>query len=131
LDSLKIREESIDEALKTAERAREEMAQLKEDNQKLLEEARQEREKILKEATSAAGTIKEEAKAETVKTTEKMIEDAKAVINAETQSALGQVRAQVATLSLAIAEKILRKNLEREPEQKKLVDGFIKDIKLN
>ena len=58
LQSLKIREESIEDALKSAERAKEEMAQLKADNQKLLEQARVERDQILKDATAAASRLR-------------------------------------------------------------------------
>ena len=131
LDSLKIREDSIEEALSSAEKARSEMAQLKADNEKLLDEARAERNKILKDATAVANNIKEEAKAESIKISDKMLEDATAVIRNEKQSALTEVKDLVASLSINIAEKILRKNLSDDKEQKALMKEFIKDIKLN
>ena len=131
LQSLKIREESIDEALKSAERAKEEMAQLKSENQKLLDEARVERDQILKDATAAANRLKDEAKTDAQKIGEKMIEDARAAINAEKQSALAQVKDQVAKLSLEVAGMVLKENLKDDKSQKNLVDKYLKEVKLN
>ena len=47
------------------------------------------------------------------------------------QAALRDVRAQVAQFSLEIAEKLIRKNLSTDKAQKDLVDGYVKDIKVN
>lgn len=131
MGSLKERESSIEEALLSAEKAKKEMLFLQAENEKLLDEARKERDKILKEALAAANQIKEDAKAETQKISSKMIEDARAVINTEKQAALNEVKNQVATLSLEIAEKLLRKNLSSDKEQKELVGKFVKEVKLN
>lgn len=131
LAGLKEREETIEGALKSAEQAKEEMAALKADNEKLLAEARAERDVILKEATAAANKIKEEAKEETTKITSKMIEEAKATIENEKRAALADVKTQVATLSLDITEKLLRKQLADQKEQKALVDEFVKELNLN
>ncbi len=131
LQTLKIREESIDEALKAAELAREEMGELKADNEKLLVKAREEREQLLRDASKAASMIKEEAKTDAEVITKRMMEDAKAGIEAEKQSALAEVRSQVANLSVEIAEKIIRKNLENDKAQKALVDEFLNDKSFN
>ena len=131
LQTLRIREESIDEALKAAELAREEMGELKADNEKLLVKAREERELLLKDAAKAASMIKEEAKTESEAISKRMLNDAKAGIEAEKQSALAEVRNQVANLSVEIAEKIIRKNLENDKAQKALVDEFLNDKSFN
>lgn len=131
LQTLKIREESIDEALKAAELAREEMSDLKADNEKLLVKAREEREQLLNDAGKAASAIKEVAKTEAEAISKRMLEDAKAGIEAEKQSALAEVRSQVANLSVEIAEKIIRKNLENDKAQKALVDEFLNDKSFN
>lgn len=131
LQTLRIREESIDEALKAAENAREEMSELKADNEKLLVKAREERELLLKDASKAASMIKDAAKNDTEVITKRMMEDAKAGIEAEKQSALAEIRSQVANLSIEIAEKIIRKNLENDKAQKALVDTFLKDKSFN
>ena len=131
LQGLKDREDSIKESLSSAEKAREEMAKLKSDNEQLLAEARLERDKIIKEALATANSIKEDAKTEASKISGKMIEDARNVISSEKQAALAEMKQQVASLSLDIAEKLLRKNLSDQKDQRELVDQFINDIKVN
>ena len=131
ISSLKERETSIQEALLTAERARLDMAQLKSDNEKLLKEAREERDKILQGAREAANRLKDEAQLEAKKAADKIIEDARAAINIEKQAALKEVKIQVAMFSLEVAEKLMKKNLADDKSQKELVEGYLKDIKVN
>lgn len=131
LGSLKEREESIQNALDTAEKARAEMAKLTADNEKLLKEAREERDRMLKEAREVANRLKDEAQNDAKKAADKIITDARAAINVEKEAALRDVRAQVAMFSIEIAEKLMKKNLSSDKEQKGLVEGYIKDLKLN
>lgn len=131
LAALDEREGSINNALKAAETARNEMANLKAENEKLLAEARLERDTILKKAQDASVKMIDDAKNEAVKAGALMIENAKAVIEIEKKAALADVKAQVASLSLDITEKLLRKNLSDDKSQKDLVDGFLKELKLN
>jgi F-type H+-transporting ATPase subunit b len=131
VSSLKEREQSIQSALDAAEKAKIEMASLKSDNEKLLKETREERDKILREARDAANRLHDEAQASAKKNADKIIEDAKAVIQTEKAAALRDVKAQVAMFSLSIAEKLIKKNLSDDKAQKELTDTFIKDLKLN
>ena len=131
LASLKEREDSIENALKSAEQAKEEMQALQSDNEKLLAGARAERDSLLKEAVTAANKIKEDAKAETSKITAKMVKDAKASIENEKRAALADVKTQVAALSLDITEKVLRTQLGEKKAQETLVDEYVKDLNLN
>jgi F-type H+-transporting ATPase subunit b len=131
LDSLKIREESISEALRSADDAREEMSNLQAENEKLLVKAREERDILLKEASKLAGNLKEDAKEDAKKITAKMIEDAKSSIISEKEAALKEVRNQVAELSVEIAEKLIRKSLGDEKSQKTLVDEFLASKNIN
>ena len=131
IHSLRIREESIQEALDSAVRAREEMNQLKAENEKLLDEARVERDKILKEAREVGIALKEEAKADASATADKIINDARAAIRTEKEAAMADVRAQVANLALQISEKLLKEKLSDEPSQKALVEKYINQINLN
>jgi F-type H+-transporting ATPase subunit b len=131
INSLKERESSIQSALDTADRARAEMAQLKSDNEKLLKEARLERDKMLKEARDVANRMKDEAQADAKKAADKILGEARAAINVEKEAAMRDVRAQVALFSLEVAEKLIKKNLASDKEQKNLVEGYIKDLKLN
>ncbi|CAN0220449.1 unnamed protein product, partial [Chrysoparadoxa australica] len=129
--ALKTRETAISDSLKAAELAKEEMAQIKEDNEYLLQEARIERDNMLKEAMSIANKIKEEAKAETSVIADKMIADAKNAIDGEKKAALQEVKNLVASLSLDIAEKLLREKLSDDKSQKALIDKFLKEVKVN
>lgn len=131
ITSLKDRERSIQDALDTAEKARHEMSQLKSDNEKLLKEAREERDRILREAREVSIRMREEAQLDAKKTSEKIVEDARAAINIEKQAALKEVKVQVAMFSLEIAEKLIKKNLSGDKAQKDLVETYVKDLKVN
>ena len=131
LASLKERETSIQDALDTADKARAEMAKLTADNANLLKEAREERDRMLKEAREVANRLKDEAQSDAKKAADKIITDARAAINVEKEAALRDVRTQVAMFSLEVAEKLMKKNLSSDKEQKTLVEGYIKDLKLN
>jgi F-type H+-transporting ATPase subunit b len=131
LESLKIREESIQEALDSAEKAKLDMSKMQAENLKLLEEARKERDVILKDARDVASALQVVAKEDAAKQTEKMIADAKTAINTEKQAAMTEVKTLVAQLSLQITEKILRKSLDGDKAQKELINEFVKDLNLN
>src|SRR5258707_6122671 len=131
LSSLKEREESIQTALDQAEKAKMEMALLKSDNEKLLKETREERDKILRDARTASNRLQEEAQVTAKKTADKIIEDAKSVINTEKQAAMRDVKAQVAQFPFEIAEKLIKKNLSDDKSQRDLTETLIKDLKLN
>ncbi|MEO9870501.1 F0F1 ATP synthase subunit B [Ekhidna sp.] len=131
LSALKAREHQIEDSLRAADNAKVEMEQIKADNEYLLQEARIERDAILKEAKEESVHIVEHAKAETSDITSKMIQDAREAIEVEKKAALTEVKDLVATLSLEIAEKVLREKLSDDKSQKALVDKFIKDVKVN
>ncbi len=131
LAALDERESSIENALKSAEIARNEMASLKAENEKLLADARLERDVILKKAQDASIKMIEEAKEDANKAGAQMIANAKAVIETEKKAALADIKSQVASLSLDITEKLLRKNLSEDKAQKELVEGFVNELKLN
>jgi F-type H+-transporting ATPase subunit b len=131
LASLKEREESIQQALDSAESAKKEMASLKADNEILLRETREERDKILRDARTAANRIHDEAQVDAKKNADRMIEDAKSIIQTERNAALRDVKEQVAMFSIEIAEKLIKKNLSDDKSQKELANTFIKDLKLN
>lgn len=125
------RERSIEDALNKAELARAEMARLSNENEALLKEARVERDHILKEAKELKDQIVAEAKNVAQTEGAKLIEKAKIEINNQKIAALDEVKNQVASLSLEIAEKVLRKQLDDKQKQDALVSDLLKDVKLN
>jgi F-type H+-transporting ATPase subunit b len=131
LNSLKDREKSIQDALDTAEKARQEISKLKSDNEHLLQQAREERDRMLREAREAAVRLKEETEAAAKKSADKIIDDARVAIGIEKNAALRDIKEQVATFSIEIAEKLLRDKLADDKSQRTLVDRYLKDIKVN
>ena len=65
------------------------------------------------------------------KASDKMIDEARMTINAEKQAAIREIKNQVVELSLQISERLLKKNLSKDKDQKKLIKEYIKDLKLN
>lgn len=130
-DALKARESMIEDSLRAADLAKEEVEQIKADNEYILQEARMERDKILKSASEVAAKIKEEAREETSKISAKMVDDARKTIQSEKKAALKEVKDLVSTLSLEIAEKIIRERLKDDKAQKELVEKFLGELKVN
>ncbi|WP_394906637.1 F0F1 ATP synthase subunit B [uncultured Mesonia sp.] len=131
LDSIKKREDSINDALDAAEKARLEMQNLKANNEKLLKEAREERDKMLKEAHSIKERMINEASTEAELKASKMISAAQEAIAQEKQAALNEIKQQVAELSIEIAEKVVKKELNSQENHMQLVDNMLADVKLN
>jgi F-type H+-transporting ATPase subunit b len=131
LDAVNEREEGIKNALLSAENAKKEMQNLKADNEKLLAEARLERDAMMKEAREIKDKMINDAKTEAQTAGQKMIEQAKASIQSEKNAALAELKAQVSTLSLDIAEKLLKDELSNKESQTKLVEKMLGDVKLN
>ena len=131
LDAVNEREEGIKNALLSAENAKKEMQNLKSDNEKLLADARAERDTMMKEAREIKEKMINDAKTEAQTVGQKMIEQAKASIESEKNAALAELKSQVSTLSLDIAEKLLKDELSNKEAQTKLVEKMLGDVKLN
>jgi len=131
LNSIKEREEGISSALESAEKAKKEMELLKVGNEKILTEARAERDALLKEARDIKDAIVNEAKVKAKAEADRIISSARDQINNDKNAAVTELKNQVATLSIEIAEKILRSELSSDEKQKTLVNNLMKDVNLN
>ena len=131
MNSLREREETIEGALRSAELARQEMTKLRADNERLLDEARAERDAMMRKAQQTADAIVEEAKNKAAAESNRIVESARAAILSERQAAIDDIRRQVATLSVDIAEKVIRRQINGDTQQRQLVDQFVKDIHLS
>jgi len=129
--SLKEREEGIANALNEAERARAEMVMLQAGNEDLLRQARDERDQILKDAKLVAEKIRSEASAKTQAETDRMITAARAEIENQKKAAIAELKNSVATLSIDIAEKLVREKLTDAEKQKALNQSMAADISAN
>lgn len=131
LAALDEREKSIADALSQAEKARKEMQNLTAENEKLLTQARQERAEILAEANRIKDKIVAEAREQaSADVARKMAEGTQQIEQAK-MAAMSELRKQAATLSLEIAEKVIRKQLSSDAEQQRLVNQLISEVKAN
>ncbi|GAB3202818.1 F-type H+-transporting ATPase subunit b [Pontibacter aydingkolensis] len=131
MKALHEREASIEDALSAAERAKLEIQSLKADNEKLLAEARLERDRILKDASDAGNALVESAKNKANEEGARMIAQAREAIENEKRAAITEVKNMAATLSLEIAERILRKELSNPDAQQALAADYIREVTLN
>ena len=130
LNAVKARDEMIKGSLASAEKARKEMLKLQSDNEAILKKARDERESILREARDIRDKLISEAKGQAAAEAEKLVEKARTGIEREKAKALEDIREQVAFLSVEIASKLLNERLQRTDEQAKLINSYLKDMKL-
>ena len=131
LNNVDTRNKSIEDALEAAKNARDEMSNLKADNDRILKEARAERDEMLKEARELKANIVSEAKNAAKDEADKMIASAKVVIENEKAGAISELKNTVGSLSVDIAEKVLRAELKDADKQNAFIAGMLKDIKLN
>lgn len=132
INGLRERENEIQGALDMAKKTKEEMARLKSDNERLIVEANAARDRIIKEGKEAADRLIEAAKDKATAEGNRIIESARETIRSEQAAAVAQIKKEVATLSIDIAEKVLRRELNDKSAQEKLVADLVKDsVKLN
>lgn len=125
------RETSIVDALNQATLARKEMETLKEDNERIIREAKIERDAILKEAREIKDRIVGEAKDVAKAEGDRMIEAAKQTIQTEKNAAMADIKAQIGTISVNIAESILKQKLDNSEAQNELVQNYLNQSNLN
>lgn len=130
LDAVNEREEGIKNALLSAEKAREEMASLQSDNEETLKKARSERDLLLKEAREIKQQLIDEAKNEAKNEAKKIISQAQETIQNEKNAAIVDLKNQVASLSIDIAEKVLKEKLSDDQSQMNLVKDLVKEVTL-
>lgn len=131
LGALKDRETSIEQALNAAKKAKDEVANLKAENEKILQEARNERDKMLREARDTKESIINEARSRASVEADRMVTIARETIQNEKMAAITELKNQVATLSIEIAEKVIRQQLSDDQKQKQLVQDLLKEVKVN
>ena len=131
LNAVDERNKSIEEALRAADKAKEEMLSLNADNERILMEAKKERDMLLKEGREIKDSIISESKDKAKIDAEKILTTAKEQIINEKMKAITELKNQVATLSIEIAEKVLKSELQDLNKQKELVATAIANKDLN
>lgn len=122
------RKNFIDESLKAARAANEKLADIEAESEKLLQEAHEKQAAILKEAVATRDAIVKEAKSQAEIEGTRILNEAKAQIQVEKDNALRDIRVQVADLSIKIAEKLVRKQLNDEQKQESFINGILDEM---
>ena len=131
LTAVEDRNESIEKALKAAEKAKEDIESLTADNDRILNEAKLERDALLKEAREIKEKVIAEAKDKAKEEADKILISAKDQIRNEKMAAITELKNQVAELSIEIAEKILKSELQNENKQKELISSALTEKELS
>lgn len=127
---LKKREEKISTALNQAEATRVEMERIQAENKTMMAQARTEREKILEEAVQIRRRMEEESREKAKAEYERMLASAKSDIDRERRMAVEEIKNQVASVSMDMAEKILGSELSDRARQQALIENELKNVKL-
>ncbi|TAE31952.1 MAG: ATP synthase F0 subunit B [Cytophagales bacterium] len=131
LASLKEREDNIQSALDMAQKTRAEMASLKSENEKLLAQARSERETILRGAKEVADKLVADAQKKAQAEGDRILEQARESMANERTAMVAAMKKEVVTLSIEVAEKVLRRELVDKAAQEKLVQDLVSTSRLN
>jgi F-type H+-transporting ATPase subunit b len=131
LKGLKERDNSIAQALQAAEIAKKVVSQLHSESEKLLAEAKSERDKIIQEAREFKESVLTNAREQAKHEGHKLIAEAREAIKNERAAAIQDIKNQVASLSVAISEKILSKELSDPGKQEELIEKSLRDLKFN
>ena len=118
----------IDEALKKAHEANERLANIQKEGESILQEAREKQAQILKEAAQTRDAIVEQAQDKARSEGARLLDEAKAAIEQEKKAAIADIRQQVATLSVEIAEKVLKQNLKDDKSQMDLIERMLDEV---
>ena len=122
------RKQYIDHSLIVAKEANEQLANIKAEGESILTKANEEQVRILKEAAEARERIVREAKEQARIEGDKILAEVRRQIQTEKEDAIRDIRQQVAVLSVDIAEKVLRKNLNTDKEQMAMIDRMLDEL---
>lgn len=125
------RKKYIDSSLEAARQANEQLQQAKAEVESLLAEAHRQQTDILKEASATRDQIIADAKSRAREEAQKALDETRLQIAAEKESAINDIRRQVAVLSVNVAEKILRKELSKDQEQQDFINRMIAEVESN
>ena len=122
------RNKRINDSLEAARTAEEAIAHLKEEQDRIVAETRAEQTRLMQEAAAERDRMIAQAQDQAKAEAQKIMEDAKERINQEKELAMRELRNEVAKMSLAIAEKVVRKDLASDAAQKDLVDKLVDEL---
>ena len=122
------RNKRINDSLEAARTAEEAIAHLKEEQERIIAETRAEQNKLMQEAAAERDRMITQAQDQARAEAQKILDEAKVRIDQEKEDAMKELRNEVAKMSLAIAEKVVRKDLSSDSSQKDLVDKLVDEL---
>lgn len=122
------RNKRINDSLEAARTAEQAIAHLKEEQDRIITETRTEQNKLMQEAAAERDRMVAQAQDQARAEAQKIMDEAKVRINQEKEDAMKELRNEVAKMSIAIAEKVVRKDLASDAAQQDLVDKLIDEI---
>ena len=125
------RKQYIDESLSKAHEASERLENIRQEGEAMLQEAREQQAKIMQEAADTRDAIVEKAQEKAREEGARLLAEARQQIESEKQNAIRDIRAQVAVLSVQIAEKVLREKLSDDSQQMQLIDKLLDKVSVN
>jgi F-type H+-transporting ATPase subunit b len=125
--ALEKRARAVAESIDAAERTRQEADQILHEYRERLREAREQADEIVSRARKAADKTQDEARITAKETREEMLADARRDIEQETRRAIGQIRREVADLTVIATEKVARKTLN-DDDHRRLIDEALQEF---
>ncbi len=129
--ALNDRELDIQSSLDEAKKAKEEMSNMRSENEKLLQQAREERAALLNEAKETKNSIIAEAREKAKEEAAKIVASAQVEIENQKKAALAEVKSEVGSMAIDIAEKLLQTQLLSELTQQNHINDLVKQISRN
>ena len=127
-DMVEKRTRRIEDALAAARKAEEAIAHLSEEQERIVAQTKAQQAKMLQEAAAERDKMIAAAQVQAAAEAQKMIEDARSRINEEKEAALKEARKELAIISLAISEKVVRNKLSDDKAQRDLVDRLVDEL---
>ena len=115
-------------SLETARQANEQLANIQAEGARILAEAKEKQNAILKEAFAEKEQIIDEAHRKAAAETRLQVEEAARRIREEKEKAIREVRSEIADLSIAIAEKVMKEKISRDKEQQQIIDRLLDEV---
>ena len=124
LDALDRRQESIRRSLDDAAKAKQELERLQTESQRILAEARREAESIVARTRDDANRLRDEMRQKAQAEAANIVKNAQKQIELETNRALQQIRHEAVDLSVAIAAKLLQRNVSKQDNERLIEETF-------
>ncbi len=117
----------ISESLEKAEETKVEAERLLEDYRKQMAEARSEAAKVIEQGRKVAETMKEEIVAKANEEAAAVVAKAHEVMDAERKAAVAELQGEVASLSVAVAGKLIGEKLSAD-DHAKLIEQYVAEV---